>query len=344
MDFTNLNNMRILKASSTLKPQLLEYIGSGSWRVRWNISKEQKEEAELYEYVEAELGYKAAIEELKTIVVNWVRDNFQPNSFYIDGHKYWASDAERSTIKSQCESDAERATIKSQCESDAENSTISLTCDDSIITLKAQSVLQVMMMIDNYSSKYKKVVETLVNEINQCSTIEEINELNFKLELPEEVHTTQVELERLASNRQKNSKENQAILFAKMTINATPLTDNQAISVKNLHPEWKEFIGKSLSTGFRVLHEDALYKVRQDISVVLENQPPSIDTAALYEEINETRDGTKTDPIPYNNNMALELGKYYIQDDIIYMCTRDTGQAVYQDLSDLVGIYVQIAE
>lgn len=331
MDLTNLNNMRILKASSTLKPQLLEYIGSGSWRVRWNISKEQKEEAELYEYVEAELGYKAAIEELKTIVVNWVRDNFQPNSFYIDGHKYWVSDTER-------------ATIKSQCESDAENSTISLTCDDSIITLKAQSVLQVMMMIDNYSSKYKKVVETLVNEINQCSTIEEINELNFKLELPEEVHTTQVELRRLASNRQKNSKENQAILFAKMTINATPLTDNQAISVKNLHPEWKEFIGKSLSTGFRVLHEDALYKVRQDISVVLENQPPSIDTAALYEEINETHDGTKTDSIPYNNNMALELGKYYIQDDIIYMCTRDTGQAVYQDLSDLVGIYVQIAE
>lgn len=331
MDFTNLNNMRILKASSTLKPQLLEYIGSGSWRVRWNISKEQKEEAELYEYVEAELGYKAAIEELKTIVVNWARDNFQPNSFYIDGHKYWASDAER-------------ATIKSQCESDAESSTISLTCDDSIITLKAQLALQVMMMIDNYSIKYKKVVETLVNEINQCSTIEEINELNFKLELPEEVHTTQVELERLASNRQKNSKENQAILFAKMAINATPLTDNQAISVKNLHPEWKEFIGKSLSTGFRVLHEDALYKVRQDISVVLENQPPSIDTAALYEEINETHDGTKTDPIPYNNNMALELGKYYIQDDIIYMCTRDTGQAVYQDLSDLVGIYVQIAE
>lgn len=331
MDFTNLNNMRILKASSTLKPQLLEYIGSGSWRVRWNISKEQKEEAELYEYVEAELGYKAAIEELKTIVVNWARDNFQPNSFYIDGHKYWASDAER-------------ATIKSQCESDAENSTISLTCDDSIITLKAQSVLQVMMMIDNYSSKYKKVVETLVNEINQCSTIEEINELNFKLELPEEVHTTQVELGRLASNRQKNSKENQAILFAKMTINATPLTDNQAISVKNLHPEWKEFIGKSLSTGFRVLHEDALYKVRQDISVVLENQPPSIDTAALYEEINETHDGTKTDPIPYNNNMELELGKYYSQNGVTYMCFRDSQQPVYQNLADLVGIYVQIAE
>lgn len=331
MDFTNLNNMRILKASSTLKPQLLEYIGSGSWRVRWNISKEQKEEAELYKYVEAELGYKAAIEELKTIVVNWVRDNFQPNSFYIDGHKYWASDAER-------------ATIKSQCESDAENSTISLTCDDSIITLKAQSVLQVMMMIDNYSSKYKKVVETLVNEINQCSTIEEINELNFKLELPEEVHTTQVELGRLASNRQKNSKENQAILFAKMTINATPLTDNQAISVKNLHPEWKEFIGKSLSTGFRVLHEDALYKVRQDISVVLENQPPSIETAALYEEINEKHAGTKEDPIPFNNNMELELGKYYSQNGVTYMCFRDSQQPVYQNLADLVGIYVQIAE
>jgi hypothetical protein len=43
----------------------------------------------------------------------------------------------------------------------------------------------------------------------------------------------------------------------------------------------------------------------------LENQPPSIDTAALYEEIVEDHAGTKEDPIPYNNNMELKLGKYY---------------------------------
>jgi hypothetical protein len=37
-----------------------------------------------------------------------------------------------------------------------------------------------------------------------------------------------------------------------------------------------------------VLYQDRLYKVKQAIENVLENQPPSVDTAALYEEINET--------------------------------------------------------
>lgn len=75
---------------------------------------------------------------------------------------------------------------------------------------------------------------------------------------------------------------------------------------------------------------------------VLENQPPSIDTAALYEEINDTHAGTLEDPIPYNNNMALEEGKYYSQDGVTYLCTRSTGQAVYNNLSQLVGIYVEV--
>lgn len=75
---------------------------------------------------------------------------------------------------------------------------------------------------------------------------------------------------------------------------------------------------------------------------VLENQPPSIHTAALYEEINETHAGTLEDPIPYNNNMALEEGKYYSQDGVTYLCTNSTGQAVYNNLSDLVGIYVEV--
>lgn len=76
---------------------------------------------------------------------------------------------------------------------------------------------------------------------------------------------------------------------------------------------------------------------------VLENQPPSIDTAALYEEINESHAGTLEDPIPYNNNnMALEEGKYYSQGGVTYLCTNSTGQAVYNNLSQLVGICVEV--
>ena len=50
---------------------------------------------------------------------------------------------------------------------------------------------------------------------------------------------------------------------------------------------------------------------------------------------------TPTDPIPYSGNMALESGKYYIQDYTIYLCTRDTGNPVYNPLADLVGLYVE---
>lgn len=135
-----------------------------------------------------------------------------------------------------------------------------------------------------------------------------------------------------------------AVDFTTLVINKVELTDEESLAFKELYPTWESMIGKSLSQGFKVRYNDKLYKVRQTIGTVLENQPPSIDTAALYEEINETAAGTKEDPIPYNNNMELFNGKYYIQNDIIYYCNRDTEQAVYQNLVDLVNIYVIVAE
>lgn len=42
--------------------------------------------------------------------------------------------------------------------------------------------------------------------------------------------------------------------------------------------------------------------------------------------------------------MELFEGKYYIQNEAKYLCNRSTGQAVYQTLESLVGIYVQAVE
>ena len=64
--------------------------------------------------------------------------------------------------------------------------------------------------------------------------------------------------------------------------------------------------------------------------------------AALWEQINETHEGTVDDPIPYEENMALEQGRYYIQDQVIYLCNRDTEIPVHQPLTELVDIYVEI--
>lgn len=139
-------------------------------------------------------------------------------------------------------------------------------------------------------------------------------------------------------------KVNQMIGVFAASINKMDLTDEQSLQFKDLYPEWATFINQKLEAGFKVLYEDKLYKVKQTIEKVLENQPPSIDTAALYEEINETNAGTKEDPIPYNNNMELFEGKYYSQNGVTYKCTRNTEQAVYNDLSALVGLYVEVAQ
>ena len=40
--------------------------------------------------------------------------------------------------------------------------------------------------------------------------------------------------------------------------------------------------------------------------------------------------------------MALESGKYYIQGGMTYLCSRDTINPVYNALSELVGIYVEV--
>ena len=135
---------------------------------------------------------------------------------------------------------------------------------------------------------------------------------------------------------------NQVLNLMTMKINSMDLTDEQSLQFKNLYPKWESFIGKSLEQNYKVLYNDKLYKVRQKIDTVLENQAPSIATAALYEEINETATGTQEDPIPYNNNMELFEGKFYSQDGITYKCTRNTEQAVYNPLSELVGLYVEM--
>ena len=82
---------------------------------------------------------------------------------------------------------------------------------------------------------------------------------------------------------------------------------------------------------------EKLYEVRQDISVVLENQPPGIETAALYVVIDQEHEGTLEDPIPYDQMMEVFAGKYYLEDGIIYICNRDSGQPLYATCASLAG-------
>lgn len=127
----------------------------------------------------------------------------------------------------------------------------------------------------------------------------------------------------------------------KNNINTFGLTDEESLQVIDWFPAWKANV--ELKTGEKISYNGKLYEILQD-HTSQDGWEPSINTASLFKEvaINNTF-GTKDNPIEYNNNMALESGKYYIQNNITYLCTRDTGTAVYNDLAALIDIYVIIA-
>lgn len=133
-----------------------------------------------------------------------------------------------------------------------------------------------------------------------------------------------------------------AVLVARMQ--AQSLDDAQALTVKAIYPQWSEIIGQTVALGYKFLYEDVLYKTIQDELTIQNQYIPGEGTESLYAVIDETHAGTQEDPIPYDGNMALENGKYYSQDGVIYLCNRNTEIPVYQDLKDLVNIYVTKAE
>lgn len=133
-----------------------------------------------------------------------------------------------------------------------------------------------------------------------------------------------------------------AILVAQMQ--AQSLDDAQALTVKAIYPQWQEIVGQTVKLGYKFLYGDVLYKTIQDNLLIQEQYIPGEGTESLYAVINETNAGTQEDPIPYNGNMALENGKYYSQDGVIYLRNRDTEIPVYQALKELVGLYVTVVE
>lgn len=127
------------------------------------------------------------------------------------------------------------------------------------------------------------------------------------------------------------------------------LTPEQMIKHQRFAPAWGEDIkeGDTVVKGEKFTYEGKLYAVLQD-HTILPHYYPSINTAALYVEVTPeyTEEGeeygTLDNPIPYEGNMILENGKYYSQEGVVYLCHRDTGIAVYQPLSALVGLYLEM--
>lgn len=119
-------------------------------------------------------------------------------------------------------------------------------------------------------------------------------------------------------------------------VNTLAVDDNTALRMREFYPKWAE--NTAYSVGYKVQRNGKLWRVLQAHTSQATWEPEN--AASLWEQINETHDGTIDDAIPYGGNMALVNGLYYTQNDAIYLCIRDTVNPVYHKLSDLIGLYV----
>ena len=139
--------------------------------------------------------------------------------------------------------------------------------------------------------------------------------------------------------RRPLSAEEVTALLIRNQINTLTVDDQTALRMAAFYPEWAE--GQACAAGYKAQRGGKLWRCLQAHTAQTGWEPEN--AASLWEQICETHDGTKYDPIPYDGNMALESGKYYTQSGMTYLCSRDTVNPVYNALSGLVGIYVEVA-
>lgn len=130
-------------------------------------------------------------------------------------------------------------------------------------------------------------------------------------------------------------------LVAKQWNERTDITNEEALDYAVIVFPFADYIGKELAQGKIVSHDGKLWRVRQTHTAQADWMP-SLDSASLWEVIEVEHSGTLDDPIPYTPPMEIFNGKYYSEDNLTYLCTRDSGIALSHPLSALVGVYVEL--
>lgn len=136
-------------------------------------------------------------------------------------------------------------------------------------------------------------------------------------------------------------------VFSVAQDSAQSFTDDKALEVKDIYPTWRKLVDEKFTAktkAYKFTHEDVLYKTTKDNVPFQEQWVPGQGTESLYTRIDEAHAGTKEDPIPYHTNMEVFKDKYYTEDGVLYRCTRDSGIALHNKASELVGHYFEIVK
>lgn len=126
---------------------------------------------------------------------------------------------------------------------------------------------------------------------------------------------------------------------------ATLQTDESALDSKWMYPKFEDLVKarEKVNKGFRFTYADKLWRTEQPEYTFDGVYAPGPGTESLFSEVAKAGEGTRDNPVHYNNNMELVEGKYYEQGGTVYYCFRSTGTPVYNNLDSLVHIYVELA-
>ena len=128
-------------------------------------------------------------------------------------------------------------------------------------------------------------------------------------------------------------------------INTRNFTDQQALDNMEWFPVWGDEnapMGLEVDAGFMCRNktkeekEYSLYKALQPHTLSAE-WIPGQGTESLYAKVSLPT-GTKEDPIPYEQNMLIEEGKYYTQYDVLYIGLQTTLTGYPSDLKDMPSV------
>ncbi len=121
----------------------------------------------------------------------------------------------------------------------------------------------------------------------------------------------------------------------------TDISNEEALDYMAIIYPFEKYVGKEMPQGRMVVYEDKLWRVRQAHTAMVE-YAPSMNTASLWEVVEKEHSGEVDDAIPYTPPMEIFEGKHYVEDGVVYRCTRDSGTALSHKLSALVGLYVTL--
>ena len=121
-------------------------------------------------------------------------------------------------------------------------------------------------------------------------------------------------------------------------INQVPMTVEESLELAAYFPKWEA--DKPMPLGYKVSYEGSLFEVIQPHTSQADWTPKV--AKSLFKVVQVEADGSIDDPIVWESGMVLEDGKYYMDGDVMYKATRDSGNPLYYSLSDLVGTYVEV--